>query len=88
MRDFVGRAYPFIMRYFDGGWLIKWALRTTWANRKKAAVCVDKGMYNLYITTKKSSWIICREVIERDRRYADGILSDEDILRPTLYVTC
>jgi hypothetical protein len=48
MRDYVGRAYPFGVKYFDGAWLIKWALRTTWANRKKAAVRADKGMYTMH----------------------------------------
>jgi hypothetical protein len=42
MKDFVARAWPFASRYFDGAWLIKWALRTTWSNRKKASARADK----------------------------------------------
>jgi hypothetical protein len=45
MRDYVARAWPFTTRYFDGAWLIKWALRTTWTNRKRAALRVEKRMY-------------------------------------------
>jgi hypothetical protein len=46
MRDYVARLWPFTLRYFDGAWLVKWGLRTTWANRKKAAVRAEKGMYH------------------------------------------
>jgi hypothetical protein len=45
MRDFVAYEWPFASRYFDGAWLIKWALRSTWGNRKKAAIRAEKGMY-------------------------------------------
>ena len=45
MRDQVARAWPFTARYYDNAWLVKWALRTTWTNRKKAAVRVERGTY-------------------------------------------
>ena len=44
MRDQVAQVWPFAARYFGGAWLIKWALRTTWTNRKKAAARAEKGM--------------------------------------------
>jgi hypothetical protein len=47
MRDYVARAWPFTTKYFDGAWLIKWALRTTWTNRKKAALRLGRGTYSL-----------------------------------------
>ena len=45
MSEYVARAWP-LTRYFDGLWLIKWALRTTWTNRKKAAVRAEKGAFH------------------------------------------
>lgn len=42
MREYVSRSWPFT-KHFDGGWLIKWALRSTWTNRKKACVRSDNG---------------------------------------------
>ena len=44
MRDQVAQVWPFAARYFDGAWLIKWALRTTWTNRKKAVARAERGM--------------------------------------------
>jgi hypothetical protein len=44
MKEFVARAWPFAARYFDAAWLIKWALRSTWGNRKKSLARADKGI--------------------------------------------
>jgi hypothetical protein len=45
MRDHVAQAWPFAAKYFDGAWLIKWALRSTWTNRKKTTARVEKGLF-------------------------------------------
>jgi hypothetical protein len=42
MRDYVATAYPFAAKHYDGAWLIKWALRTTWANKRKAAIRAER----------------------------------------------
>ena len=47
MRDFVARAWPFT-KHFDGYWIIKWALRSTWTNRKKASARAEKGTSSNY----------------------------------------
>jgi hypothetical protein len=40
----VARAWPFV-KYFDGGWIIKWAMRITWTNRMKSARRRDKSAF-------------------------------------------
>jgi hypothetical protein len=38
----VRRAWP-LTKYFDGNWIIKWAMRITWTNRTKSARRRDKS---------------------------------------------
>jgi len=40
----VRRAWP-LTKYFDGNWIIKWAMRITWTNRTKSARRRDKRIY-------------------------------------------
>jgi hypothetical protein len=44
MKEFVAQVWPFAARYFDAAWLIKWALQSTWGNRKKSLARADKGI--------------------------------------------
>lgn len=45
MREYVARAWP-LTQYFDGGWLIKWAIRSTWSNRRKTCTRSNKCMFS------------------------------------------
>jgi len=52
MSEYVAHAWPFT-KHFDGSWIIKWALRSTWTNRRKAYIRYEKGASyptSLYLT--------------------------------------
>jgi hypothetical protein len=47
MRHDVIQAWPFT-KYFDGAWIVKWAMRTTWTNRTRSVRRRDKGTFNRF----------------------------------------
>jgi hypothetical protein len=76
MRDSVARAWPLAARYFDGAWLIKRALRTTWGYRRKASVREDRCKTSTYVVEDT----LTHTAHERRQRALAGFaLSEEDM---------